>query len=228
MAILDAALIIIPPAIGLLWLKRRTGVQPGSLLIVQTLFFGAVAMALALLIGVATAPLMRRLTGVARELVSAFVVAGVVEETAKMATILLLIAIDRRRYARSPQTPSVDRRALPVWTGAVVGTGFAILESLLYIGRGPGVLLLRGVTALPMHLTTGVILGLALSPSRHRSSTLVAFTVAVVLHGVYDLIVRADPPVAYGVVALVAAMLIATSRLTLRSGMGNSTSELDP
>ena len=219
MAFLDAALIIIPPAVGLLWLKSLTGARAGSLVIVQTLFVGAFALAAALLIGIATDPLMQRLTGLTRELVSAFVVAGVVEETAKIATILLLIFAPRRPDA-------APRPAL--WTGGLVGTGFAILESFLYLGRGPGVLLLRGVTALPMHLTTGVILGHAFGPGRRRLSVLIAFVAAVVLHGVYDLIVRADPPFSYGVVPLVVAMLIATATLTRTGNPDNPAVKLDP
>ena len=77
--------------------------------------------------------------------------------------------------------------------GMAVALGFSLLENIVYVFGSDDALrvaLLRGFTAVPLHALCGGIMGLSLGYLRieSRGSVAGALLAAVLIHGVYDLI----------------------------------------
>lgn len=75
--------------------------------------------------------------------------------------------------------------------GAIVSLGFSLSENLLYgLTLGLNMALLKLALATPIHLALGVLMGGLLVLARHGGSgagTILALTIPVLLHGLYDL-----------------------------------------
>lgn len=93
----------------------------------------------------------------------------------------------------------------------LIAMGFATAENLLYVHRfGSEPLLLRTFTAVPAHLTFGIITGYytglaKFNPARKTNLLLFGFGLAVFIHGTYDLLIlqkSSDWLVVLGSVAL--------------------------
>ena len=174
------------------------------------LAWGVAAIAAALLAGVAVTPLRGGLPGAWRTVFDAFVVAGLVEETAKYVAVLVVL---RSTVLRSTGTAAQTRDALVY--GMVAGVGFAFVENTIYLGEPPPVMILRAVTAVPLHACTGAWLGFAVRLGRRAGSRAgpVGLAIAVVVHGVYDLMIAFGPPAAYASLALVVLAFAVTVHL---------------
>ncbi len=116
---------------------------------------------------------------------SAYVTAGVVEETIKY------FAVRRMLYSSLVNDP----RALFVY-GVASGAGFAALENVLYVmsagSQGVPISILRAITAVPMHCTLGLMAGVILGYRRFLKMPGLRFYVillpAVFVHGSYDFV----------------------------------------
>ena len=113
--------------------------------------------------------------------------------------------------------------------GLVAGLGFAILESAVYGASDTGVLLLRAVTAAPLHGACGSRIGAATVIFRNNPVQAVfRVLTAIAIHGVYDLMVVLPGFPAIAAV-LVAISALITAILTIRDGWtSNETSPLAP
>ena len=113
--------------------------------------------------------------------------------------------------------------------GLVAGLGFAILESAVYGASDTGVLLLRAVTAAPLHGACGSRVGAAAVMFRTNPVQAVfRVLTAIAIHGVYDLMVVLPGFPAIAAV-LVAISALITAILTIRDGWtSNETSPLAP
>ena len=115
-------------------------------------------------------------SGYASVLFRSFVVAALVEEGVKLASLRL-----SRRFvaARTGEAAAV---------GIAASLGLAIFETALYSFSDPSVALVRSVTAAPLHAACGARIGLAAhSPSLSSSKSLSSVMLAIVVHGAYDL-----------------------------------------
>ena len=90
-------------------------------------------------------------------LIRAFLIAGLLEETTKAGVMALFFSLQARADKKWVTRP-VD---LMIYT-ITAGIGFAVFENMLYSFGGTGTILLRGVTALPLHVIASGILGLGL------------------------------------------------------------------
>ncbi len=123
----------------------------------------------------------RGLSPLASAAVRAFLIAGLVEESCKMAVINKFI------YPR-PEFDEVNDGI--VYTMAA-GLGFAFLENILYSvnsDHGWSLLLIRGVTSVPLHGLASGLMGYYIGRSKfsqkdHRNRGLI---LAVLYHGLYD------------------------------------------
>jgi len=210
-----------PSALILWWLSRvdkAAGRRSGALLAVFGL--GVAAVAFAVVVGVLASPILTRLPEWAGHLVEAFVLAGLIEELAK----LLVITGYLRR------TPDRDRITDAVIVGAAASLGFAVIENAIYVVGPTWALLLRGLTAVPIHASCGAIIGYFLGRSLVGTVRLsvAGLGFAVVIHGGYDFLLLVRGPLAYLSIVIVvagaaAAMLLYADAATRDRSAGRST-----
>lgn len=192
---------VLPSIVLLVFILKRTEYRKRVVFVFAAGYFAAVP---ALLLSVsipAPTPFLR-----------AYLTAGLVEETVKL--LLILVA-----------TPKSGGRT-PV--AAAAGMGFAGFENLL-APQIPSILLLRSVTALPLHLATCLIMariidgrtGRRTRSERSPGMWLGALFVGVVVHGTYDLPLFLSPPFPLLVIPMGAA-LIGISFLLLKQWWGAS------
>lgn len=191
-AVMGGALALLPLAVVLLairWLDRWEPEPPGALWF--ALLWGAGASVIAALIGneIGAGYVAGTGVGASESLVlTASVVAPVVEETAKAAGLLLLF-LARRRYFDGP----VDGLVY----AATIAAGFAFSENILYFGRASedlaAVFVVRAVFSPFAHVLFTACVGLALgAASRYRSgrAVVIAFPIgllgAIALHGLWN------------------------------------------
>jgi len=111
----------------------------------------------------------------------AFIVAGLVEEGCKMFMV--------KRYIYP--LPEFDEVTDGIIYTMAAGLGFAFLENILYSMNSAhpwSVLLMRGVTAVPLHGLTSGIMGYYIGRSKFedRSSMMTGLLIAILYHGLYD------------------------------------------
>lgn len=176
-----AAVALIPALILLTWLYTRDKLHPEPKRLVYRLFLlGAAIVFPAGLIerglietGVGTSSIHLRAT-----LVTAFFVAGMVEEFLK-ASIVERKAL-QPGYIRSP----IDAI---VYSGSVA-LGFAAVENILYVtSSGFETAVVRSVTAVPAHFMFGIIMGTAFSRFLwEKANKAWAYILPALAHGTYD------------------------------------------
>ena len=206
MLIANVSLILAPAALLFIWAYRRDVKQKGSgRLLITVSLFGVLSVGPAILAGVLAEPLRMHLRGPTRLLYDAFVVAALVEEGVKF--VLLSSFVRRHADFAGPADGLVY--------GMSASLGFALLENALYAGGPTAVVLLRSVTAVPLHAGCGALIGyfigLAHADPRHSRAT--GFLLAVLLHGSYDAAIFAGPPVAYIAILIVAGLAVAVAVL---------------
>lgn len=125
---------------------------------------------------------------------------------------------------------------------AAAALGFATLENLAFLASlGPQVLLGRGMLSCFLHASCSGVIGYAWSEVRFKGAPPIrfafAFMVAVLLHGIFDLIALQDSPTAFaGLLAvLVIADLFLSRRIAtalvaspFRAGTGEAAGEAGP
>ncbi|WP_246434130.1 PrsW family intramembrane metalloprotease [Spirochaeta isovalerica] len=123
--------------------------------------------------------------GFVPELLSPFIAVSLIEESAKLTVIWLLL----RRLPEGRTTGA----AMIYSTAAAIG--FAIGENILYLTGTDSIvplMLLRGITSLPLHALCGAFMGLFLSENLRNtgSFSFLSLFVPVLLHGTYNTILR--------------------------------------
>lgn len=117
-------------------------------------------------------------TGLIATVLSAFFVAGMVEEFLKASIV------ERAALQRGWMVHPMD---CIIYSGATA-LGFASVENILYVtSAGLGTALVRSVTAVPAHLMFGIIMGTAFADAkwlgRNRAR---AYLLPALAHGTYD------------------------------------------
>jgi len=119
-----------------------------------------------------------QISGPLKDIVRAFLIAGLVEEGTKLLVVRTFI------YRR----PEFDEVADGIVYTITAGLGFAFFENLLYSFGSPEVLLMRGVTAVPLHAVSAGIMGYFIGRSKFGERRLFGrgLFFAVLIHGSYD------------------------------------------
>ncbi|MCP5108432.1 MAG: PrsW family intramembrane metalloprotease [bacterium] len=123
-----------------------------------------------------------------------FVQVAWVEELAKLSVVLLFAWKNKNFNEPNDGIVYVGASAL----------GFAMLENIFYVlSHGITVGILRAITAMPSHCFTGVLMGYYVgrakfSPNKSetRKNILKGFSLAVVLHGIYNALIFTETPAA--------------------------------
>jgi len=123
-------------------------------------------------------------------------------------------------YTEMPPTFNVIKKATA--TGLVAGLGFAILENSVYAAFDTRVLLLRAVTAAPLHAACGARVGGA--SIMFRTNPIQAFvrlTAATAIHGIYNFM-AAIPGFSSIMAVLIAFTALASSIAAIHGGWEKS------
>ena len=169
------------PALILLWIiyrKDRRKPEPLRMVIFSVLL-GFASTIPALIFGYAANRLFIAFYPQYYLLLTAFVTSALIEESSKMTMVYRFL---------------VPRKAFDEVTDGIIYTagtsmGFAILENLLYSAGNPlSLMLLRGVTAVPLHAVASGIMGYWIGRAKFGSPRLrfVGLFHAVLIHGTYN------------------------------------------
>ncbi len=126
----------------------------------------------------------------------AFVVVALAEEGAKYLAVRLFVFRHRKFDGL------VDAM---VCTGAA-GLGFALFENVTYSFGSPAVVLIRGLTAVPLHLAASGFLGF-FAGRRKPAFALLGLATAVVVHGTFDLLLFVGNGIGFIVIPLLVALV---------------------
>jgi RsiW-degrading membrane proteinase PrsW (M82 family) len=199
------ALTVLPAAAALVWTLSRESSSPGrrtSLL--AALVGGVVAVAVALLLGALLSPVGNLLSGEWAPWFHAFILGGVVEEGAKLLAIAAIAAVTARRTGPLSHSGLVHR-------GVLVGVAFSLIENTYFALGAPSILLLRTLTAVPLHIGTAAITASRFHALRTGKRTVPGdpLVISVLLHAAYDRIANLEGPLAYTAIAVPVATLVA-------------------
>ena len=118
--------------------------------------------------------------GIFKNLFHAFITAALIEELVKFLFIKLIF------YIRKP-----DSHIKGIITAVSVGLGFALLENIMYSFDSSWIVVVRCLSAVPLHMITTGFIGYYLyfdqdeKPGTHRKGFLEAF----LIHGIYDFLI---------------------------------------
>jgi RsiW-degrading membrane proteinase PrsW (M82 family) len=199
------------PSLALLWWAyRRDSLKKESIrLLAYAFLLGLLAVVPAILLGILADPFRRLFRGYAESLYQAFILAALVEEGVKY---LLLFGFVRRHSEFDELTDGLVY-------GMAASLGFAFLENVLYIGGPSTVLLLRGVTAVPLHAGCGALIGYFIARAHFdpRRRSAIGLLLAVAIHGLYDVLIFSPGLWSFAALAVVAGLAIAVPRLFRRA-----------
>jgi len=126
---------------------------------------------------------------------TAFIVAGITEETFKFLVFILFI------WRNQHFNEKFDGIVYAVF----ISLGFAAVENLLYVTQlGFDVGVSRALTAVPAHALFGIVMGYHLGiakmiPERRTKHMLLGLLVPILLHGIYDFIIMSGHPLALAI-----------------------------
>ena len=148
-----------------------------------------------------------------------FIRAAFTEELGRFIVLSLFFWAAERLTAKAAAPLSLAAITQGSAAGLVAGIGFAILESAAYGASDAGVILLRAVTAAPLHGACGARVGAAAVLFRGRpAQALFRFLSAVAIHGVYNFMIGLPgfPSIA---AILIAFSALASSALSIHGAL---------
>ncbi len=135
----------------------------------------------------------------------AFIVAALVEEGLKLTVIKLYV------YKK----PEFDEITDGIVYAVTASMGFACFENLLYSTGGLSTVLLRAVTAVPLHALASGIMGyyIGLAKFGESKGLVKGLAAAVLIHGLYDFLLFTDMAIGFLVIPLLIISWIILKRL---------------
>ena len=131
--------------------------------------------------------------------------------------LLLLVFFLLNKFLNNQTVSYADVKKASA-AGLIAGLGFAILETTLYAASNSNVLLLRTITAAPLHAACGSRIGAAakLLPSNPVQAIFRILT-ATAIHGIYNLMISI-PGITSLAAVLIAFTALGSSIITIRGG----------
>ncbi len=208
--IVNIALAAVPSVALVIYFYRRDSRRPEPVALVwKTFFIGFLSVIPTAVAEQLTEAILVPAGGQSAVLVRSFVVAGLLEETSKFLVVYLFI------YRRHEFDEVVDGIVYTI----TAGLGFAFFENILYSAGPTSLILLRGVTAVPLHAVTAGILGYFIGRSRFlpRPIFLRGILLAALLHGFYDLLLFSGSWLAFLVIPIIIVSFTVLQRLWKRA-----------
>jgi protease PrsW len=124
-----------------------------------------------------------RLHGITQKLFEAYVVSGFVEEGTKLLVVMLFIF----------RQPYFDEESDGIIYAVTASMGLAFFENILYSFRPIQDLIMRGLTAVPLHAIASGTMGYFIGVSKFgdRSRLAIGLLAAVGIHGTYNFLLFA-------------------------------------
>ena len=118
--------------------------------------------------------------GIWKILIDAVLISALTEETAKLFLLKLIFYINNIKTFKAA-----------VITAVAAGTGFAFLENIMYSFDRSFIIIVRSLTAVPLHIITAGITGLYLVKRDSKNSFIryKGFAHAIVIHSLYDTLI---------------------------------------
>jgi protease PrsW len=172
-------------------------------LIRKTGLYGFLAVILAGIAEIILIELISPAASVLDIIIRAFLISALIEETVKYLAF-------RAAVFPSPIFSTVREG---IFYGLGVGLGFSILENALYWLFQPSLTFLRGITSVPLHGGTAILMAFFASKSacKGKPVTLRGILLAVLFHGVYNFLILAGTPwkfLSAGVLVILAAYCV--------------------
>ena len=162
----------------LIKLFRKENIRPAE--VWGTILIGIFAIFPASLIEITITLYTTGIKGILKNIFHAFIVAALIEESIKYLFIKLIF------YIRKP-----DTHLKGIVTAVSVGIGFALLENIMYSFDSSWIVIVRCLSAVPLHLITTGILGYYLyySNEENQHAHKKGFAEAFLIHGIYDFLI---------------------------------------
>jgi protease PrsW len=177
--ILNVLLAAVPSVLLVVYFYRRDipKREPVSL-IWKTFLWGFLAVLPAAAIEQIAEGMLPPLGATTSNLINSFVVAAAVEEISKFLVVRIFI------YRRKEMDEVADGIVYTI----TAGLGFAFFENILYSAGPTAVIILRGITAVPLHAVAAGIMGYYIGRSRFLGKPVFGrgILLAVLFHGLYD------------------------------------------
>ncbi|MCD6398091.1 MAG: PrsW family intramembrane metalloprotease [Spirochaetaceae bacterium] len=177
--ILNISLAVIPAIILLVYFynKDKQKKEPVSL-VLKIFIIGFISVIPALGIEMLISSLIPNSTHISNILIRAFISAALVEEFIKYKTVRLF-AFPNKNF---------DEIADGIVYTITASLGFAVFENIFYSFGPASTLILRGLTAIPLHAIASGIMGYYIGKSKFDSQSLryKGLFWAVTIHGIYD------------------------------------------
>jgi len=153
-------------------------------------------------------PMISLRSSVVGALVRAFLIAGLFEEGAK----LLLI---RRLLPESTKNGLPEGLRAALYIAAASAAGFAAFENVMFAAGDTRIALIRGVTAVPLHVSATVVMAwlLVRRYSLQPRGNLPALAAALLLHGVYNTLLFLPGPISYAAIPYTVVLVIVLFRM---------------
>jgi RsiW-degrading membrane proteinase PrsW (M82 family) len=178
--LLNVLLAALPSLIILYYFYRRDRYkrEPAGLLL-KTFFIGFAAVLPAALIELLIESLQLFTAPLPRAFFRAFVVAALVEEGVKLKVVQSVVL----------SRPEFDEYSDGIIYTIAASLGFAFFENIFYSFGPPAVLLIRGVTAVPLHASASGVMGYYIGRAKFAEPGAAKWGLlfAVLIHGLYDL-----------------------------------------
>lgn len=208
--IVNLLLALVPSAALLVYFyNRNTKTRNSPSLVVWVFLLGFVAVLPAAAAEALLSTVAASLRGALLLLVRAFVIAALVEELTKYAVVRGVLW--RRR--------EFDEIADGMMYTITASLGFAFFENLMYSFGPPAVLVLRGLTAVPLHAAASGIMGYFLGRAKFSESRAARWGIlfAVLIHGTYNALLFAGGALSLLVIPLLGFAVMALFRLYRRA-----------
>jgi protease PrsW len=181
-------------ALILIKISKKENVHAGE--VWRTILIGIFAIFPASLIELTISLYTPPLKGIWQNLFHAFIIAALVEELIKFLFIKLIFYINK---------PESQKKAIVL--AISVGLGFALLENVMYSFDSSFIVVVRGLSALPLHLITSGIMGYYLyySSEEKKGAHIRGFSEAFIIHGIYDFLISLSSAVSFLAIPLLAA-----------------------
>jgi len=155
-----------------------------------------------------------------------FVIAFIEEFSRLLILVMLLFAFYRLRSSGQPKTQTtISAETMAGSAGLIAGLGFAILESAVYGASNPVNALQRTFTTALLHGACGYRVGSSMAIFReHPVQAVFRFLTAVVIHSIYNYMLRIPGFIPSAAAILIALSALVTSVIAIRSGMNSASS----
>jgi protease PrsW len=192
--------------------RRDRGAKEPRLLVFYAFVLGFFAVIPALALELAFSEIGNRFAGVPYMLFRAFVVAALVEEGVKLGVVRLFL------YNKKAFDEVSDGMLYTI----TASLGFAFFENVLYSFGPTFQIIIRGVTAVPLHAAASGVLGYYIGTTRitGRNRILTGLLWAILIHGLYDFLLFTGTLLSLLVIPLLIISLVVLRHL-FRKANGN-------